>query len=902
MNIIKLLGKNLAEDAKIILESNGNGVVFSYLGQDKLCKYIDSLELNSSQKCKLRIFKDIDLVATKLYSEFSSNQYFTLLELLKNIDENRKYEIVVTGALKGKEEAKQARVRVSDIIQQLIYLNISLSDVQVMTDKEHIDNMRIKRFLDSLEKHEEAVKSSKQKLLNLNGNKDVMEILASLEKIDCYLKEVKENEFTIVTAASKKSGKSTVVNCMIKNELAPTSLELATPNNCIYKKSNRSRYTLEFEGKHKEFESDFEIRKYIGDIFKQNNKFVPDMEIGYIERNNEFSSYTIYDTPGPDLSGAEEHRKAAYRAIEDADVVVFSIDYSKYLTETETEYLKDIISSFNKEDKFYSLIINVNKLDARYSTNEDKNTVRILDFIRNKLIEIDDKFRTSIIIGTSALTYFNCLEFEKLERSLNLSLDNTFDEKLNELIDLLQNQTDDAKLTEIVFIGNYIRSVRTFEKKDMSDVNRVKEHSGMPNLLRYINYISEGKARNEKINNLLNKIDNEYTNIKNKFSFQDIERQIIENKSELETARKILTDFSEQVKTIYNADLSDANLLYNQNKFKSNSMGAMGQKRKFEINKIYENCKSEYIEVDLAPNNIIESVVSGSLKQKVIDDVNKLFAESTSKKYVNKEEKIVVKEQDIINKVKESCADCDDLVELNIKETLKNNFNLLREETFKIKEDLTLLLNERLKKLKEAAEFCRKKMKSDCNLDFNLITTDFAYAFRDDISQLDKIEIKIDITNLREDIGTKIEKYNKEKGVKFDFLSEIINKYLGRVVNLSYNEIAYNKDFIAVIYDDSLKGEIKKYLDKIHIEDSYAEQKKELEDSLKNFTDYIIKEFEYQTSNAYSYCDSVKKTLDNTDNYANKMEELNQRREELEEAKNNTNIIFGIWDGIKNVN
>ena len=204
MNIIKLLGKNLAEDAKIILESNGNGVVFSYLGQDKLCKYIDSLELNSSQKCKLRIFKDIDLVATKLYSEFSSNQYFTLLELLKNIDENRKYEIVVTGALKGKEEAKQARVRVSDIIQQLIYLNISLSDVQVMTDKEHIDNMRIKRFLDSLEKHEEAVKSSKQKLLNLNGNKDVMEILASLEKIDCYLKEVKENEFTIVTAASKK--------------------------------------------------------------------------------------------------------------------------------------------------------------------------------------------------------------------------------------------------------------------------------------------------------------------------------------------------------------------------------------------------------------------------------------------------------------------------------------------------------------------------------------------------------------------------------------------------------------------------------------------------------------------------------------------------------------------------
>ena len=46
-------------------------------------------------------------------------------------------------------------------------------------------------------------------------------------------------ELKFAVAASKKAGKSVIVNCFLGEEIAPTSTELATPNNCFYKKSKK---------------------------------------------------------------------------------------------------------------------------------------------------------------------------------------------------------------------------------------------------------------------------------------------------------------------------------------------------------------------------------------------------------------------------------------------------------------------------------------------------------------------------------------------------------------------------------------------------------------------------------------------------------------------------------------
>lgn len=425
MKIIELKGTDLEND-KDLINSNikKQGIYFAYTGQEKLYKYIDALELSNASLYKLKIFRELEPICVSLFNNGKVTDYEKLSDLLAEIDIDKSCEVIVRGDLSGKDEdRKKTRTQLSDIMQQFVYLNIQLDRIHVMTEKEYDDSEKVKEFSKNIKSHEKNLQASVELISKekFNSNSDIVEkVKSNLDEIKGYLKEAQENELKIAVAGSKKSGKGMVVNSMLKCELAPTSLELATPNNCIYKKSNEG-YTLEYNNEKKKFEDGNAMRQYIKKIFKdasmnkESGYAVPDMTIGYKEIDNGLSTYTIYDTPGPDLAGASGHKKAAAKAIEDSDVMIFSIDFSKYFTDEEVNYLKVIKEKFTKNQKYYSLILDVNKLDTRYSSEEDKSVVRILDFLREKLISIAPEFRDSIVVGTSALTYFDCIAIEKLE-------------------------------------------------------------------------------------------------------------------------------------------------------------------------------------------------------------------------------------------------------------------------------------------------------------------------------------------------------------------------------------------------------------------------------------------------------------------------------------------------------
>ena len=76
-------------------------------------------------------------------------------------------------------------------------------------------------------------------------------------------------------AASKKAGKSVIVNCFLGEQIAPTSTELATPNNCFYKKSPDNMYHLQLEGgEQQDFDTRGKIYNVINEHFRtaQNDK------------------------------------------------------------------------------------------------------------------------------------------------------------------------------------------------------------------------------------------------------------------------------------------------------------------------------------------------------------------------------------------------------------------------------------------------------------------------------------------------------------------------------------------------------------------------------------------------------------------------------------------------------
>ena len=165
------------------------------------------------------------------------------------------------------------------------------------------------------------------------------------------------------------------------------------------------------------------------------------MELEYPTIKDGFSFYTIFDTPSPNLANATAHKEATKRGVDATDVIVFTIDYSKYLTDDEYQYLKEVWKMCQEKGKKYSLILNVNKLDLRYDDSSDKSVVRIVDFIRNKLIATGKQdgidFRNCVVIGTSALTYFNALTAPALKcpygrRRLQLSAPDRFLRQNNE--------------------------------------------------------------------------------------------------------------------------------------------------------------------------------------------------------------------------------------------------------------------------------------------------------------------------------------------------------------------------------------------------------------------------------------------------------------------------------------
>ena len=483
MNIIKLRGVDEDTENTIIDHIKNPDTVFVYMGKEKLYSYIDELGdlISSKNLCRIKICKEIEPIDVTLVRGEKKSNFSKLSDLLAAIDAGMYQEVVIKGDISADEEkVKAVRTQLSDIVQQFVYLNISLDKVQVMTEKEYQDNAKVRQFSNKIREHQKNLIESKKMLSGetFHSYREIAdEVGESLKRIGECLEDAQDNELKIAAAASKKSGKSVIVNSMLKCEVAPTSLELATPNNCIYRKSDRG-YTLEYDGKKRQFSSEKEIREYIYEIFKtaemdkQSGYAVPDMNIGYISSDQGISTYTIYDTPGPDLAGADGHKKAAFKAINEVDVIIFVIDYSKYLTDSEVDYLKKIRDSFSEKNKFYSLILDVNKLDCRYGNEGDKSSIRILDFIRNKLVSIAPEFKDTIVIGTSALTYFNCIEMEKIAECADLGKHDSFRDDLETLI---EDFSDDKKKCDEVnamqFISNMIGNIKTFDGIRVKEIN-----------------------------------------------------------------------------------------------------------------------------------------------------------------------------------------------------------------------------------------------------------------------------------------------------------------------------------------------------------------------------------------------------------------------------------------------
>lgn len=896
MKILILKGDDIQKDKNTLYDNiEDNEAVFVLDNSEiKLCEYIDKFNLNESEDLyTMKICKEINPIDV----DYQGKNYTKFSDLLQNLNQEEQSTIVVKGDLDENHTA-EVRTQLSAIVQQFVYLNIPLGKIQVVTEKEAKDLEIIKRYETNVTLYEQLAKSVYDDVADKqfpNNDKLKNDVLTSLKKIQGYIAESRETELKVAAVACRKAGKSVVVNSMLECEMAPTSLELATPNTCVYRKSDS--YYLNYEGKSIKFASPQESKKYLLDVFKsvefdsENGYGIEDMELGYISQNESLSSLVIYDTPGPNLAGAFKHEESAVKAIDNTDVGIFLINYVNHLTNDEESLLKKIKGVFEGKKKYHSLIFDINQTDHRFTNEGDKCLVRVIDFIREKLISIAPEFKDSIIFGTSALTYFNALETPAINGFEDLKTTEVDNIEYEIGARMAKNKLNGEQKTKLKFLKDQVGNAATFMNQTFINLQQVKQFSGMPDLLNYVNYITQNKARAERLNNLIYSIDSEIISIWNLFKFADLENQLAENKEKLEKAKKILETFHNEVKTIYDDTYPDIVEKAKKKKLDSIALRNGFLEKNANLKNLSGFVRETFIDSEISEQKCLDDAIGGNFKRVYRGELEKAFEASTD----YREDKKALHE----NKIHEIFYDTikshfNEVLIGNIKQQIEGCTDTLKNETKLIQSDLVKIVNERQQKLDSAIDKLKTSLKSDCNIDFDIqsSTIDFAFKYSGEATPKSLDINGVDYDELWKALSKSFTTSTLgDRGDWFGFRNWL-SKWATDV-----NKVCISLDKNMEVYDEYFKPILIKAVGN-SLKTEIASTKDTLTGLVEKVVDEVIDQMNAACENGFENSTRASNAIDNTRALAENIERLNEQKQNLVEIKSCVEPFKVSWSEI----
>ncbi|MEK6266851.1 MAG: dynamin family protein [Clostridium sp.] len=661
MEVIKIEG--VKEDAYII-QSNlevflPHYPIFIINIEKVLYKFIEELEVNDSLLFRLKIAKEIDftgisvMLKDKITEEILIDNITSLSNLIHGIDE---YMVKNCNLIIDTEDNDL----ISEITQALIYLDIELD---VMMKKEKSDRKILNAFRRQFEKIRASVVKGEKALYNLDVidefSHEKHALLTTFNDIEDDLEKARDRSLKISVMATKKAGKSVIVNSFLNEQYAPTSLEIPTPNTCIYKKSKDGNLRLIYGEADILFKNPEDMYKYTYNEFKkaQNDKehgyTIDDMEIYYTDENNSLTSFTIIDTPGSNYSLAKDsssgeniHKNITFKWIEKSDVVLFLINYSSYLSTDEDELLKSIKLEFEKHNKFYSLVVVVNKLDDMFiSECENKSVVRFLDYIKCKLNDLG--YSEFVVMGTSARSYFDIIKVCRIDSDIIKDLGEMEPiEKLKgsqlraRLKTLKEKFIGKNEMSTLSFIDDQLEKLECFYGLVDYDLNTLKEKSGVPSLVNYTTYIAMQKAHIEVYGALIRSIDEKYLKVKNRsilHTLMDLKKEMIDEIQENGIMLQNITNSFESIKRDMEEKLSfedfksnfiniiqtsEDKALQHVSKSCENKINEFFMKLMLKNSEELKNLKNKTMDIDLSINNRRLNEEMNTITEKFLKELN----------------------------------------------------------------------------------------------------------------------------------------------------------------------------------------------------------------------------------------------------------------------------------------
>lgn len=888
MKYSELFGEDIQTDIAAIKREldEDSGAVFVYSGSGTLYDYITDLNnrgkgLDDEYLYRFKVCYEKKNLYVSFYSDKADGKLIgSMGELINELDGEHNCRIVV--------EADD-RVELADIVQQLIYLEYPLETVDILLRREERDAGKTQRFMNQVGQLMDGCDAAVLGLTELQQQvlrecdeqtkdvrlKDINDALASCRIMREKIQDAMNVELKFAVGASKKAGKSVIVNCFLGEEIAPTSTELATPNNCIYKRST-SGYSLQLEGSDavNRYSTREEIHTAMEQYFRkaQNSKdtgfSLPDMHIQYVTEENNFSSYTIFDTAGPDAAGTD-HERLAREAMHKCDVAVFAIDYSKFLTKAEASYLHEVKQIFTAQDKFHSLIFALNKIDVRY-TDEDapKSFIMSVDFVKTRLADIDAAYRDCIIFPISSKEYFNAIEAEKagvteLENGIPAS----------EMRQLTFSRKD---VPALKWLHSHSEYLDYYHGIDTVSYEVFKKDSGMPALMNYVSYVARSKTRDEIVNNIASQIAIQKVKIQSVLDFiSNLEALIHADDEKIRHISKIIMEYTESVEAIFtdNCNQNDLAVLEHNN-----------------ILSLYDGVYEKMIDhqEEALKASCEVTVVAGKIYNVVVDVIWNRLCEK-----IEQSGDVTGREINALFTAK----DFNIVVNSVIKEEAERNAREIQERMDKLRHEVDQIAAYRQAQLADANQRCRDALSKE-NIEIKLPDPP-AFEFSTKMTPPEEVPVDVYQANLNlfHDLGFLFEKkFFANIGVWLVSLlrfRKVAEEDYKRTLKASIADfqIACDKylrsDIVNAVYTYRIPEKIYKPLKSSVVEKYMRGLVTELREAFNNMNE------------TYKNCGAQFRTaVDDRDKYKADIALQEKRKDTIYSIKRATNDFLSIWSGI----
>lgn len=381
--------------------------------------------------------------------------------------------------------------------------------------------------------------------------------------------KLEQNKFYLVVAGLFKRGKSSVINAIINQEIAPVSVTPVTAIITIFEYNKTPKCNVIFKGGHiKEIPFE-EIYHYVAE--EENPENIKNVQQVKVYLNCDLlKKCCIVDTPG--LGSVFEHNsEVTYNYIPKIDAALFVLSADIPISKTDAEFLKEINSSVPK------VLYVLNKIDL---LNENQLN-KLINFNKKIIAEITLKNKEEIsIIPISSKLYFEQKEnnnIDKLRKSIIKLVEENKIEILqetgkNRLIQIASNIRELLKLkADTLKLPVKIIEEKQFSLKNSINLMNETRHEFDILIKGQLDKIIEKYI--EKLNYSLENLKNEFIKNNMPFLIQNLKSLKNEEIDKLHNnlSNNVVIELEKIKKNIENEIISEFNSILNKYENRSQS-------------------------------------------------------------------------------------------------------------------------------------------------------------------------------------------------------------------------------------------------------------------------------------------------------------------------------------------